>query len=358
MKSRNQSLDVLRGIAIFLVLGVHMNAFPFWKQIGWSGVDLFFVLSGFLISGLLFAEYRATGNIDVRRFILRRGLKIWPSFYVFLFVIGTMLCFARTMWWKSFLWTSAFLLNYVTSPIPSTPHLWSLAVEEHFYVFLPLLLIFLLRWRGSFNLIPRIFAVVGAVCLLLRLLTPLPVHDSFTATHLRIDSLFAGVFLGYLFHLESKRFFRLARWKPLPLVGFALLLPLLFFSHQSFVMQTLGLTSIYAGYGCLLAWVVMKETNPTLKGIAYIGRHSYSIYLWHLPIALMCVGKTPMSFFAAICLSVVFGIVAAKMIEIPVIKIRDRLLPPVTSPIASVQGKENAGEMLVGGLCADPGRRQ
>ena len=89
MNSRNQSLDVLRGIAILLVLGRHFNYFPLWRQAGWIGVDLFFVLSGFLISGLLFQEYKNTGKLDVRRFILRRGLKIWPSYY--LLILATML---------------------------------------------------------------------------------------------------------------------------------------------------------------------------------------------------------------------------------------------------------------------------
>ena len=89
MNSRNQSLDVLRGIAILLVLGRHFNYFPLWRQAGWIGVDLFFVLSGFLISGLLFQEYKNTGKLDVRRFILCRGLKIWPSYY--LLILATML---------------------------------------------------------------------------------------------------------------------------------------------------------------------------------------------------------------------------------------------------------------------------
>ncbi len=89
MNSRNQSLDVLRGIAILLVLGRHFDYFPLLRQAGWIGVDLFFVLSGFLISGLLFQEYKSTGKLNVRRFILRRGLKIWPSYY--LLILATML---------------------------------------------------------------------------------------------------------------------------------------------------------------------------------------------------------------------------------------------------------------------------
>src|ERR1043165_9002825 len=91
MGSRNQSLDVLRGVAVLLVIGCHLHYYRLWAKGGWCGVDLFFVLSGFLVSGLLFQEYKNTGTIQFRRFILRRGMKIWPAFYVFLFVIGTFL---------------------------------------------------------------------------------------------------------------------------------------------------------------------------------------------------------------------------------------------------------------------------
>lgn len=87
-------LDVLRGIAIALVILTHLPFDPDptvlghtllekIKYKGWSGVDLFFVLSGFLISGLLFKEMSRTGTIRVGRFLLRRGLKIWPAYYVF-----------------------------------------------------------------------------------------------------------------------------------------------------------------------------------------------------------------------------------------------------------------------------------
>ena len=77
---RNESLDVLRCVAVLLVVGYHMPYYRLWGRIGWIGVDLFFVLSGFLISGLLFREFRDTGSIDVKRFLIRRGLKIYPSF--------------------------------------------------------------------------------------------------------------------------------------------------------------------------------------------------------------------------------------------------------------------------------------
>src|SRR5215831_18752084 len=81
---RNAQLDALRAIAVLLVLGRHLPFFPLWIRVGWTGVDLFFVLSGFLISGLLFREYKATGGIRIGRFLVRRGFKIYPAYYLFL----------------------------------------------------------------------------------------------------------------------------------------------------------------------------------------------------------------------------------------------------------------------------------
>jgi peptidoglycan/LPS O-acetylase OafA/YrhL len=79
---RVRQLDILRAIAVLLVLGRHEHANALWRRCGWVGVDLFFVLSGFLISGLLFSEYKKRGRLDLPRFYIRRGLKIYPSFYV------------------------------------------------------------------------------------------------------------------------------------------------------------------------------------------------------------------------------------------------------------------------------------
>src|ERR1044072_1393050 len=87
---RSLPLDMLRGVAILLVLGRHYVVDPeqlgswgapaaIWTQIGWAGVDLFFVLSGFLVSGLIFAEYRQSGEVDIRRFFICTGFKIWPT---------------------------------------------------------------------------------------------------------------------------------------------------------------------------------------------------------------------------------------------------------------------------------------
>ena len=81
-KTRLRELDFLRGIAILLVLLRHNYLFDFTFKIGWIGVDLFFVLSGFLVSGLLFKEYLKFGNINPSLFLIRRGFKIYPIFYL------------------------------------------------------------------------------------------------------------------------------------------------------------------------------------------------------------------------------------------------------------------------------------
>src|SRR5215471_16328047 len=88
--NRNQSLDALRGIAVILVILCHysqaLGLGSAILEVGGCGVDLFFVLSGFLISGLLFAEFEKTRDINVKRFLIRRAFKIYPPFYSLLAV--------------------------------------------------------------------------------------------------------------------------------------------------------------------------------------------------------------------------------------------------------------------------------
>lgn len=210
---RNQSLDVLRCVAI-LVLGRHLDYYPLWSKIGWIGVDLFFVLSGFLVPGLLFHEFKEHGRINFRRFILRRGLKIWPAFYTYILITAVLVAFiqyhrAGAFPWRQFVTTSLFLRNYFPSDSRFFDHIWSLAVEEHFYLILPLVLFILLVSRNHskklFATIPFIFIVTSTVCLALRVFTQ-PLGTYYWTTHTRIDSLFAGVTVGYCYHFKPRWF--------------------------------------------------------------------------------------------------------------------------------------------------------
>src|SRR5262249_32608758 len=148
--SRLPQLDLLRGIAILMVLGAHpvakinesgcfwLVAYP-WGHAGWTGVNLFFVLSGFLVGGLLFAEIHATANLNPGRFLVRRMFKLWPSYYLYL--IFLLLVAARGgLDPRILLPFFVHVQNYHDGIIAIAPHTWSLAVEEHFYVLLPVFL--------------------------------------------------------------------------------------------------------------------------------------------------------------------------------------------------------------------------
>src|SRR6185437_7330176 len=179
--------------------------FAAWKRCGWAGVDLFFCLSGFLIGGLLFDEFRRRGHIDLKRFYIRRAFKIWPSYLLFVAVAifahalisvspsspVTLGSFLATCW-PNFL----HVQNYFGTP---WQHTWSLAVEEHFYLLLPVLFLFLMRRKTDepFKPIPLLLILVAIGCLILRLIAarhrPFIYYRHIYPTHLRIDSLLAGV---------------------------------------------------------------------------------------------------------------------------------------------------------------------
>src|SRR5262245_62043709 len=140
--ARVPQLDVLRTAAILLVMGHHPvvhwsdeQAVPasiwWWHRLGYTGVDLFFVLSGFLVSGLLFGEQVRTGTIDVRRFLIRRMFRIWPGYYLYLAVLAVLVLRMGSPLTRMLPFL-VHLQNYFFDQ-PLSPHTWSLAVEEHFY---------------------------------------------------------------------------------------------------------------------------------------------------------------------------------------------------------------------------------
>ena len=314
--SRNQALDVLRCLAVLLVLGHHFPHYTLWSRAGWIGVDLFFVLSGFLISGLLFQEYKATGHIGLWRFWARRALKIWPPFYAFLGTVAVIfLLSAYTFPSREFISTSAFLQMYLTPnsqlvTIGALCHLWSLAVEEHFYIALPLILAALQSSRRRFDRIPAFFAAAAVISLILRILT-LRSGQWAWMTHLRMDGLFAGVFLGYLYHFRRVTFEKFDRpWSPV--IAAAACLPCLLLPGNSLLIQTFGLSALWVGFSSLVAWAVKRRPSNWffVRAAAWLGFHSYSIYLWHMLLVprFESLGSSALAFWFAILFSIVFGV--------------------------------------------------
>jgi peptidoglycan/LPS O-acetylase OafA/YrhL len=337
---RNESLDVLRCIAVLLVLGHHFPYYRLWSRLGWIGVDLFFVLSGFLISGLLFGEYKKTGSINFKRFLIRRGLKIYPSFYLLVAMAVVLSYVTHSVGLRRQAVVSAvFAQGYYPGVLYTTlAHTWSLAVEEHFYLALPPLLMLLVAIRGKrgpFRVLPGMFAVLAVLCLACRWFA-LSASDTARAahmTHMRMDSLFAGVTLRYLYDFWPASFHKLTGHYALAL-AFLFCLPAAVLDQNSRTMQAFGLTSLWLGFSFLVAWSVVR-TPRTLgvralsRAAARVGFYSYSIYLWH-PIvgeALFHSGVSFWKFWSYIAACIIAGIVMAHLVEMPYLALRERLFP-------------------------------
>jgi peptidoglycan/LPS O-acetylase OafA/YrhL len=206
------SLDGLRGLAILLVIAHNVELIDapdmsgalkladYLLNLGWIGVQLFFVLSGFLITGILLDTAGKPGAL--RNFIVRRALRIFPLYYGALFVIFVLLphlgaqpaMYQAQAPYQIWLWT--YLSNW-TDPIGhnpvSLPHFWSLAVEEQFYLFWPLL-VFGLTTPTRVAMACLIVGIVGPVSRALTLNAGLPIDAAYCWTHCRIDALALGGF--------------------------------------------------------------------------------------------------------------------------------------------------------------------
>jgi len=329
--SRGQSLDVLRGVAVLLVIVDHYSLVihsgnPIFSTLG-RGVDLFFVLSGFLISGLLFSEYRSTQTLNLKRFWIRRGFKIYPAFYIFV-LITTIFAVPSRMPGKVFLSEALFLQGYFRH---FWVHTWSLAVEEHFYFALPILFLLLIRLsqnrENPFRALPFISVLISAACFYMRVLAGRHGGQLGIPTHLRIDALFAGVALGYYAHFDH-RSFRDAKRSWVLIIGLVFALALL-------IMPIfLQLTFAYMAFSFIVAWAANRE--PQRSGyfgrpIAFIGRHSYSIYLWHAVVVLW-LAWLPASWFrfpAYAVTAILMGVVMSRLVEFPVLRLREKFFPSI-----------------------------
>ncbi len=342
---------MLRLLAILLVLGRHLQgedlpaSLQLWQRGGWIGVDLFFVLSGFLVSGLLFREQKRDGQIEVGRFLIRRALKIYPAFWFFLvFSCIALPLVGSTISWKACLGEWLFLQNYMGG---LWPHTWSLAVEEHFYLLLAGL-IGCCRIRKSdspFTFIPATFFVLAVACLGLRWANQwmCPEYDQPTSlfpSHLRIDSLFFGVWLAYAWHYCNleQRISSTPTWL-LVTAGVSLLSPAFVWSvdeHRWIAIY--GVILFYLGSGCILlaALRIRRADSLMARGLQSMGAASYSIYLWHMPVNAFAfpaiyawTGFSQFEVYLTSYLigSLVFGWMMHRLVEAPVLVLRDRIFP-------------------------------
>lgn len=348
---REIELDVTRGVAILLAMGWHFNelrtGFPpiDWlmapgRLFGWAGVDLFFVLSGFLVGRLIFVEYEATGSFQARRFLVRRALKIWPILYVFLFC---QLIVGFKPWQEYFFQVGFHLQNFLKTPIL---HLWSLAVEEHFYlIFAGLFAVYEKRHDINFpNILCPILGILIAAPILRSLavfLTVDPISIQWQ-TQYRIDALSCGVALAALSVFRSDIFQKLLKPKWLYLC--ITLLGCGSLSYQTFHGAFNSIVGYTIAYISAASFLLLCYKNQYLLNhrklflpIATIGVYSYAMYIWHpgmirvsdalsryLPDGPLENTILLLSRYAS---AIVIAVVMTKAIERPFLAIRDRIFP-------------------------------
>jgi peptidoglycan/LPS O-acetylase OafA/YrhL len=339
-----------------------------WQRGGWIGVDLFFVLSGFLISGLLFGEYVKRKRIHVGLFLVRRGFKIYPAFWCLLAVAVFVTRLVGGGWPEPMAMVREllFVQNYWPGLLD---HSWSLAVEEHFYILLPLLLQFMCR-RGAppdpFSGIERFTWATMLVVLTMRILYCASGRYEFvpaaTASHLRVDGLLFGVLLGYWYHFKGSSLSAFVRDHKHLLYFAALAAFVVGFgcSREWPFTHTIGFTVLTLGFGALLLLLIFhsvpRQGAARLAWVVlgFVGAHSYSIYLWHrlLQRAAYWLCRNWLTAHWVVDVGVYFGlclaggIVVAKIIEFPVLRVRDRLFPSRSPALLTPPNVDSAPSVI------------
>lgn len=294
-------LDGLRFIA-FLLVFIH-NASPLlqgtflekFSAYSWFGVDLFFALSGFLISKLLTTEHEQTGTINVRNFYTRRALRILPLY--FLFIAFTAIITSTYQGWSPAVivrvaglatfsdnFLSAFRgLNFIAYSI----HLWTISYEVQFYLIVPLALNWLLKKDETTR--QAILAVIFTVGILIRALF-IYQQASSTAIYVlpftRFEAILGGIALGL--GLFNKPLSKLGIWLPLT-IGFACLMLVLTLPNFKVVGWNLMITYPLVGIGAsLLLHTLLRSPNVGFTALfrnpllVSLGRISYGLYTYHI----------------------------------------------------------------------------
>lgn len=344
--TRYIGLDLLRALAVGGVILCHSHVMLPFSFSGWAGVDLFFVLSGFLVTGLLITEYQQRKDINRIRFFIRRSFKILPPFYI-LVLVGSVYHFYTTGALPSIkllIIELGFLQSYYEG---LWGHTWTLAVEEQFYLFLLLLFSILLSYKLLDK--PKVALTLLLILLLIvwscRLLYSLEHRDlgivpMFT-THTRADGLLVGTICAFLYHYyPGFRAFLQHHKRWWAIVALSCIAPVFYLPGGSFAMNTWGLCLLHVGFAIAVllslniqltafssrtSWLV-----PGLKAAAAIGFHSYSIYLWHgivRDITYAAVSNENLATVIYIFFSLVVGIIMSVLVEQRFLTLRNKLFP-------------------------------
>lgn len=317
------SIDSLRALAVLAVIIYHVDVN--YLPGGFLGVDLFFVLSGYLISSLIIKEFRKTGTVNLYNFYIRRARRLLPAVY-FMITVGlvVMVLFNEVLLRKSHLdaifgyiyssnwWYIFHKLDYFDSFGAQSPfkHLWSLAIEEQFYMIFPLLFLLVNGKKkskdGTYKLNKNfLYVVLGLI--LVSLIAHILLFDInnisriYFGTDTRAFSLLVGVVGAILYPMERLH----SKVRPqqnmiysvVSLVSIATLITVMVYTSEYNTWLYRGGFLLVAILGLIV--IISSGKQHTLmskllsfKPVVFIGKISYSLYLWHFPILVL---TTPVS---------------------------------------------------------------
>ena len=317
------SIDSLRAIAVIAVIIYHIDAI--YLPGGFLGVDLFFVLSGYLISSLIIKEYKSTGTVNLYNFYVRRARRLLPAVYFMITVVLIIITlFNGVLLKKSYLdalfgyiyssnwWYIFHKLDYFDSFGSQSPfkHLWSLAIEEQFYMFFPLIFLIFNRKSKSNNgnsKLNKNFIYVVLSLILVSLIAHILLFDInninriYFGTDTRAFSLLVGVVGAILYPMDrlSERTTKKDNmiYSIVSLVSILVLIGIMINTSEYNTWLYRGGFLLVAIIGLII--IISSGRQYTFmskllsfKPLVFIGKISYSLYLWHFPILVV---TTPVS---------------------------------------------------------------
>lgn len=380
--ARLPSLDGWRALSILMVLGLHawrLGRFPEkapaiyrWIFDGDTGVRFFFIISGFLITWLMIAEHSRTGAVSLKNFYIRRCFRILPVYLAFMGVLLMLQCFtaysqSRGAWMANLTFTT----NFATVPWPSQ-HLWSLAVEEQFYLLWPFLFVSL-GLSSDLKVACRALSVPIVIAPIFRLLeykhyypSGLAILFSHGSFFRYFDSLAIGcgcaILLARCSHAVRARLDKSRAWVPLLAVGLIMLpnffiplaLPTSLVQVSAYTLQASGFGLLLMQSVCFPRLMCYRWLNwPVIK---HIGVLSYSIYIWQQifftnPMDFGLKDAWWLDFPGALIMALGAAHVSYYGLEQPFLKLRARFrgkVPPSQASASSAAGQTRGSGVDVG----------
>ncbi|MBB5018346.1 peptidoglycan/LPS O-acetylase OafA/YrhL [Chitinivorax tropicus] len=365
---RLPGLDLMRAIAIIWVMLFHALMAGLQlpgetiARFGWMGVDLFFALSGFLIGGQLFEQIKDHGRVDFQQFYIRRAYRILPAFGVVVacyFALPMIREYPTIQpWWQFLTFTENLLIDY--SQPRAFSHVWSLCVEEHFYLIMPALA-WLLAPRATISRITSLAVALAAAGMLWRWhvwqhdLLPIQsieegpgnfyqryIEQIYYPTYTRLDGLLAGVMFAAL------RVFRPVWWQRIMaranwVLGAGLLLVSgaiwIFQNRFALPAAVLGYPLLSLGMGVLVVAAASRQSligARGIPGVAWVAALSYSLYLTHKVVfhlvkqawGAQLVGQPALAYLVYGGAAMLGGLILYWAVERPALQWRERWLHP------------------------------